>query len=326
MRKIKEILIKFPINRLLDYEDIDNHLHQDQPIEDIKQTELMSDLSVIKLNSTFLEVVDVHYKDRGFLSFAILLYFLLVLYFIIDIIFCSIGFDLYPITLSIFTLFYLGYFLKYEFFIYTHYPIRFNRKKQLVHLFRINGEVQTIPWKNIYFTMKVEKPNGLSPKMWYLCGHILDENDKLIVIDTFTVSMYAPQKIYVMRFWELIRRYMEDKNGVKEIADISSWFLPIADQKEPFGIGLRMLVMRSGIIGSTILLPVNIAHAFARWLSFRTSKIPQWTPEVEAQCAIQPDDPYQYDCHSVDMKWYWRYLLFWRYTESIAVTGKRWKR
>ncbi len=325
MEKVKELLIKFPINRYLDYEDLGNHLRQGQRIDSISQQELMSDLSVIKLNSTFLEVVDVHYKDRGFISFTVLFYCTLVLYFLIDTLFSLFGFDWFPVTLFIFALLFILFFLKYEFFIYTHYPIRFNRKKQLVHLFRINGQVQTIPWQDIYFTIKREKPDGLSPMMWYLCGHILDK-DKITVIDTFTVSMYAPKKIYVMRFWELIRRYMEDKKGVKEVADISSWFLPISEQKEPFGIGFRMLTMRTGFMGSIILLPVNLAQAFARWLSFKTSKIPQWTPEVEAECIIDKDDPYNFDCHSVDMKWYWRYLLFWRYTESIAVTGKRWKR
>ncbi|HAL09202.1 MAG TPA: hypothetical protein DCO67_04450 [Staphylococcus sp.] len=328
MKKVKEILVRFPINRFLDSNDLENHLRQGQPIERMTQQNLISDLSIIKLNSSFLEVTDVHYKDRGFISFAGLLYFFLVSYFLINILLSPfyLNKNWYPVTLCIFALLFIFFILiKIEWFIYTHYPIRFNRKKQLVHLFRTNGAVQTIPWQDIYFTLRQEKPNGLSPKMWYLCGHILDD-EKLRVVDTFTVSMCSLYKEEVLRFWEFVRRYMEDKKGVKEVAEISHWFLPINEQKESLGLGFRMLNMRVGRIGSILLFPLHILQAPARWLSFQTSKIPQWTPEVEADCQIEDNDPYQFDCHSVDMTWHWRHLLFWRYAESTAVAKNRWKR
>ncbi|WP_369311335.1 DUF6708 domain-containing protein [Providencia rettgeri] len=325
MTKIQEKLIQFTIDRFLDSDDLWNHVRQGQRLDNITQRDLMSDLSLIKLNSTFLEVTDAHYKDRGFLSFAVLLFSALLLYFIVDIIFFSSHINLFAVTIVTLTLLFTLYFLKVECFIYTHYPIRFNRKKQLVHLFRTNGKVQTIPWENIYFTLRQERPDGLSMKTWYLCGHILDD-EGLRVIDTFTVSMCSLYKDEVLRFWEFVRRYMEDKKGVKEVAEISHWFLPINEQKEPLGLGFRMLNMRVGRIGSILLFPLHILQAPARWFSFQTSKIPQWTPEVEADCQIEDNDPYQLDCHSVDMKWHWRYLLFWRYAESTAVASKRWKK
>ncbi|WP_369311334.1 DUF6708 domain-containing protein [Providencia rettgeri] len=325
MKKIKEILINFPINRYLDAKDLDNHLRQGQRLDNIIQQDLMSDLSLIKLNSTFLEVTDAHYKDRGFFSFAILFFITLAVSFTVITAFSPFGLDWFKISVSASSILFMLYFLKIECFIYTHYPIRFNRKKQLVHLFRINGKVQTIPWKNIYFTLRQERPDGLSPKTWYLCGHILDD-EGLRVIDTFTVSMCSLYKDEVLRFWEFVRRYMEDKKGVKEVAEISHWFLPINEQKEPLGLGFRMLNMRVGRIGSILLFPLHILQAPARWFSFQTSKIPQWTPEVEADCQIEDNDPYQLDCHSVDMKWHWRYLLFWRYAKSTAVASKRWKK
>lgn len=325
MKKIKETLVRFSINRFLDSDDLANHLRQGQHIEHITQQDLTSDLSLIKLNSTFLEVTDVHYKDRGFVSFVVLIYLALATYFTVNAIFFPLNLDWFKISISVPFILIALYVLKIEWFIYTHYPIRFNRKKQLVHLFRTNGAVQTIPWQNIYFTLRQEKPNGLSPKMWYLCGHILDD-EKLRVVDTFTVSMCSLYKEEVLRFWEFVRRYMEDKKGVKEVAEISHWFLPSNEQKESLGLGFRMLNMRVGRIGSILLFPLHILQAPARWLSFQTSKIPQWTPEVEADCQIEDNDPYQFDCHSVDMKWHWRYLLFWRYAESTAVAKNRLKR
>ncbi|EMC8778497.1 hypothetical protein VMZ82_001318 [Providencia rettgeri] len=325
MKEIKEVLVRFPIDRFLDSDDLGNHLRQGQRIERMDQQDLTSDLSLIKLNSSFLEVTDVHYKNRGFLAFTILFFSILILYFLVNTLFSPFDFDWFPVTIFSLGLLFMLCFLKIECFIYTHYPIRFNRKKQLVHLFRTNGAVQTIPWKDIYFTLRQEKPDGLSPKEWYLCGHILDA-DKLRVIDTFTVSMCSPYKEEVLRFWEFVRRYMEDKKGVKEVAEISHWFLPINEQKESLGLGFRMLNMRVGRIGAILLFPLHILQAPARWLSFQTSKIPQWTSEVEADCQIEDNDPYQFDCHSVDMRWHWRHLLFWRYAESNAVAKNRWKR
>ncbi|WP_273827290.1 DUF6708 domain-containing protein [Providencia rettgeri] len=223
MKKIREMLVHFQVNRFLDSEDLANHLRQGQSIERMKQQDLMSDLSVIKLNSTFLEVADAHYKERGFITLTLLFCFFLILYFLVNTFFSPLGFDWFPLTISTPVLFFMLYTLKIECFIYTHYPIRFNRKKQLVHLFRTNGTVQTIPWQNIYFTLRHEKPDGYSPKTWYLCGHILDD-EKLRVVDTFSVSMCSLYKEEVLRFWEFVRRYMEDKKGVKEVAEITHWF------------------------------------------------------------------------------------------------------
>lgn len=327
MKKIRELNIRLPINRFLDSEDLANHLRQGQPIERMTQQDLMSDLSVIKVNSTFLEVADAHYKERGVITFAGLLFFFLMSYALISILLAPFDFnrDWYAVILCSFALLCNVFFLKIECFIYTHYPIRFNRKKQLVHLFRTNGTVQTIPWKNIYFTLRQEKPDGLSPKTWYLFGHILDD-EKLRVVDTFSVSMCSLYKEEVLHFWEFVRRYMEDKKGVKEVAEITHWFLPINEKKESLGLGFRMFNMRVGGFGSILLFPFHILYTPARWFSFQTSKIPQWTPEVEALCQIDDADPYQFDCHSVDMTWHWRHLLFWRYADRKAVSQKREKR
>ncbi|OEI95065.1 hypothetical protein [Shigella sp. FC1655] len=74
-------MFNFRINRYLDDEDLYNRLIQGYRRDEIKQKDLMSDLSIIKLNSTFLEVTDVHYKERGYVTLIILFCFSLMMCF-----------------------------------------------------------------------------------------------------------------------------------------------------------------------------------------------------------------------------------------------------
>ena len=50
---------------------------------------------------------------------------------------------------------YLLYYimLRLEYFAHTHYPIRFNRVTQMVHVFRHDGPdgALTVPWESVFF-------------------------------------------------------------------------------------------------------------------------------------------------------------------------------
>lgn len=322
---------KFKKNLHLDNEDREGYLEKKKRL-DINQRDLMDDMSLIKLNSTYMEVVDAYYKERGIFTLVYGGCFLCMLIGLVTI--CSTiynkpeynGTSDYVffsfVSLPILGVCLFGIFK--ESFIWTHFPIRFNRERKLVHVFHVNGKVKTYEWDKVFFTIK-SIYIGYEGRKWYLCAHILAE-DSSTILDTFIVSMYASKEIYVKRFWEYVRRYMEEKDGVKEVADISGWFLPIAKRRESFGFGLRTLMLRWG---SWFLIipfsPFIFIQAIARWFSMCTSKIPHWPVEVEEQCVIADNDPYNFDSHSLDMKWHWRYLLTWRIKELTAVTGKKWK-
>lgn len=315
----------FKVNRSLTSQEVHWRLKQGQRLS-YRQRELVDDMSLICINSTFLEVVDAYHKDRGFLTLSmILLGGVCVLgggellwLFLFGMQKVS-GFDyllLFCLWVPVCSLLFL--LLCLECFTWTHYPIRFNRQKQVVHITRLNGQVETYPWQEIYFTLGLTA-RGFTGRFWYIKGHILAE-DGDTVLDTFSVSMYASQLEGVKQFWELVRRYMEEKDGVKHVADITGWLLPINKRKEPFGLGLRMLMAKGGFV-SVLLFPFVFSQAVARWLSIRSSKMPVWPPEVEAQCEIAADDPYDFDSDDADMEWH---FLYRPVKTQKSVTGREW--
>ena len=66
MKKINELHLKFEVDRILSSEELMNHrgLYQGgkYPYE---SKDLMDNMLLIKLNSTYLETVDLHYRERG---------------------------------------------------------------------------------------------------------------------------------------------------------------------------------------------------------------------------------------------------------------------
>ncbi|MBV4412386.1 hypothetical protein J0B02_06040 [Enterobacteriaceae bacterium YMB-R22] len=309
MRQIKDLHLKFTVDRVLSREELANHrgLYQGSRYP-YSERELMDNMQLIRMNSTYLETVDVHYRERGAFTFASLLFVGIFSYFFLysliffgilksDWVLVLISFLISTPVIALFT-----WGGSRECFKYTHYPIRFNRRRQEIHLFRNNGEATTYSWNDIFFTRVLRKPHGFSSNMWYLCGIIFAE-DKITVRDMFTVSFYGPEEEYVYRFWELVRRYMEDEEGVREVADGVGWFLPIVKRREPFWLGFRMQMIQYGW-AAIPMSPCVLLESVGRWVSFRTSKIPQWPEEIEARCEIAPEDPYNFDSSSVDeLRW-----------------------
>jgi hypothetical protein len=70
-----------------------------------------------------------------------------------------------------------------ESFAFTHYPIRFNRKTRMVHLFRTNGTVVSVPWDRVFFTMG----HMTQWNEWEVRGHVLKPDNDTIQ-ETFALS------------------------------------------------------------------------------------------------------------------------------------------
>ncbi|MEZ6877539.1 DUF6708 domain-containing protein [Enterobacter sp. KBR-315C3_2022] len=291
---------KFKINRLLNESERNLQLHQKQAFHFTNEQTIVSDVSVIKMNSTYLEMVDKYYGQKGFSSIFVGFSICLLIYGVISIsyiivnrgcfywgdvgLFLTVVGSFIPIALFLLKL------LKTEWFAWTHYPIRFNRKEQLVHVHRLNGTVFTVPWDKVFFTTGLSHSKGPT-KAWYISGHVLAD-DGITVTETFCLPASHLIREELFRHWEFIRRYMEE--GPEAVADAVDICMPVDGRREGYTFGLLRLLMNFS--GSTIFLfpltfPVCLVLSVSRYIAMLTSKIPTWPQEVEALCRIDPDDP-----------------------------------
>jgi len=303
---------KFPVNRPLSSDDYKYQLKQTSRL-DMAPHDM---LAVIKMNSTFLESVDKWFGYRGFTAaFAITGFLIFIFPFgyitvksllvalgLIDtyqnrqdyaILATFVGSLLVAICWDMLALF------RKEAFAYTHYPLRFNRLTRMIHCFRFNGEVTSVRWDDVFFTI------GRCSSLWSVRGHILAD-DKVTVLDTFSLShigmIFSSEPDPVTRqfhaedcvrpHWEFIRRYMEE--GPQELVQRVKFCLPIRDRKETLMAGFRRLLLNSGEVGfiTMLMLPFYAWILIGRRIAVMTSKIPQWPAEIDAVCCVAPDDVY----------------------------------
>jgi len=295
-------LYAFKVNRPLSADEISDHLPQKEP----SRSAPWFQLTVIRMNSTFLECVDMIYAWRGAVTAVVTPGFYIA--FGIMIMGPSIIINDYPTLnpekqtealIAGIYLFLIGlaltafliWALRFECFKYTHYPTRFNRKTRMVHYFRPNGTVLSVPWDKVYFTLMY---HGLD--YWEVVGHVLSDDGKT-VLDTFPLSTRdirddGDPNTTLYQHWEFVRRYMEE--GPQELYEQVAVVLPIHERKESYIIGWKRLFANFGTnpLVVALVFPVIFCVTLGRWLAMRTCKLPRWPQEVEAQSKIEPDDPY----------------------------------
>ncbi len=307
------IIVPFLIKRPLTEQERAYQLHQKRRLAVAPRDQL----TVITMNSTYLESVDKWFGWKGTVSLitvAVMLVFThsagyLALSWLME----AAGFlpsvDTPGFMLAnglgmavVYGLILWGCitFLRRESFAYTHYPLRFNRKNRMVYVWRTNGTVLEVPWDDVFFTL------AKVAEQWEVRGHVLAP-DKLTIVESFALShsdlmshedldpaarRYSDRDT-VRAHWEFIRRYMED--GPEEASRQVLFCMPVDGRRETAKGGMhRVFVNFNGaprpflLMLSPILLLVSLFRIFA----MRTSKIPQWPDHVEAACAVDPGDPY----------------------------------
>jgi len=185
----------------------------------------------------------------------------------------------------------IWFFLK-EAFAYTHYPIRINRNNGQIYIFRLDGTVLSMPWKDVFFTVGKGLPRGSYDD---IRGHVLDA-DGVMVKETFALSHFSGKDDPdLMQYWEYVRRYMAD--GPATLIQKVEHVMEISHKKETFWNGFHRLIAEMAPVPLIAVLtsPLWFLIAIFRWIAMRTSKIPQWPQWVEDECKVDPEDPYQRD-------------------------------
>ena len=267
-------------------------------------------MSVVRVNSTFLELVDRWYPGKGFNVFLGLiggLVYLPIAELLFHITVLGPPFEenerwipwvfwIFIAPLSLFIVSGIYWLVRSECFRWTHYPMRLNRKTRKVHVFRQNGTVLSADWDKLFFFIgeSVTPPVG---KTHDLRMHLLSDDGRT-VLETYTLGYaYMSGQDDLMRLWEFIRQYMECDHGPELAAAEVPIFLPIHDRKEGvlFGIFRTFAVcMRFPILHLILAIPLGFI-SLRRWLAMMTSRIPVWPADVQAANKIDVDDPFQKD-------------------------------
>lgn len=331
------LYLKYPANRLLTQQERDTQLRTDERLELVPTDQL----SVIRLNSTYLELVDKYFSWKGFMSGFMLVCICLFLFMSLSVSLTrhwdmfwgipaarpaedlewvhELGFFLVFGLISNAIFFWI---LRKESFAYTHYPVRYNRQTRMVHVFRLDGTVLSASWDSLFFCL-----GSLRQGNWEIQGHVLAD-DGVTVTETFCafpqVAGSEFEREQLKEHWEFIRRYME--NGSEDAYQRTKICLPIADRREKVSFGFhRMFAEGTGNLFTLLIAAVfGVAIMPGRWFAMQTSKIPQWPAEIEAVNRIEPGDPFVRDA-SMNEKWkelpdivwlaisalFWAVVIYW---------------
>ncbi|WP_329842377.1 DUF6708 domain-containing protein [Stenotrophomonas hibiscicola] len=309
------LIPKFRVDRLLNSRERQLRLDQKQRMG----TKPLGQVSTIKLNSTYIELIDKYFIGKGLVTFFSVVVIGLVTAAIIY--FAHLAPELisgiYKERLGEFAaaMAFLGVVsvvasiipsvgIRNEAFRYTHYPIRLNRVNRMVYVHRIDGTILRIPWDEVFFTLVQEPmfPSGMGAN-WAIHGHVLDADGET-VRETFAFSEVEIPEI-VTGHWEFLRRYMEE--GPEAVVDCIKYYVPVStsSRRESWREGLRHLRMRYGQYAPVALIyfPFDLASSLARWVAMRTGKLPVWPDDVEAECAVADDDPWVRDARNNPAKY-----------------------
>jgi len=260
---------------------------------------------MIAFNSTCLEFTDRTFKVKGMaatmnLSTCSIAFFAFLVWISID--FIQMDDDLVESMLSIlmigvplvgFPLYFWHVHLRKDLFQYTHYPVRFNRITRKIYFFRHNGPggVVVMPWGSSHAFFHIGR-GGQDPNLRDLRCHLLDRHRQ--VQQTFTIGHFWNHDDDIREQWALICRYMKDgpEHCFDDPLDRVITLSPRGTLRNCWMLVCLMMGTTLFPLRYTLMFPIYGALTLSRWLTFKTCRAPVFPPELEAECAIAPDDPY----------------------------------
>jgi len=255
---------------------------------------------VVHLNSTYLDAIDCWDRDRGGINFSLILFLgvPVAIFMLLAIVYMiKVCLDTYypqgaiALAITLCVVFPVTGYLFWkmfsaEFFKCTYYPIRFNRKTRMIHVFRhkSKGGVLSIPWDESFFS--IGNGSYMGQELRDLRGYLMN-GDK--VMDSFAVGDTGTDPEQIKQFWKFIVIYMEQ--GPQALPRDN--YINTSTNCNLYNQFIK------AVIHCTMILPIPVLNwifipfvTIARWLIMKTCKAPAWPPEIAAESAIDTNDPY----------------------------------
>ncbi|WP_201566545.1 DUF6708 domain-containing protein [Psychrobacter immobilis] len=276
--------------------------------------------TVVQFNSTYMELTGRQDRIRGDVTFGSLFFLGLisgVIYLGIVILYDEfltgsflLGMLASSITLAFIVAFiYLLALLSTELFTYTYLPIRFNRKTRKVYVRQANRKVEVFDWDELKFYMATTYKVGGDVRGITLA------DDGMTITGMFSlpfVSDLTAKEILggtqLKQHFEFVRRYMEsDDKQIVEIKNSIRYIHPVYKKRETPLVSFKRATLAALDSDENMEYPkealrLNWTHLaiiiqlwlryLGRLLSINTSITPKFSPEIEAECQIDPNDPY----------------------------------
>ncbi|PYE40332.1 DUF6708 domain-containing protein [Psychrobacter fozii] len=274
--------------------------------------------TVVQFNSTYMELTGRQDRIRGDVTFGSLFFLGLisgVIYLGFIILYDEfltgsflLGILASAITLAFIVVFiYLLALLSTELFSYTYLPIRFNRKTRKVYVRQANRQVQVFDWDDLKFYMATTYKDGGDVRGITLAddGVTITGMFSLPFVNSLGADRHDEGTL--LGHFEFVRRYMEDNDKqFKEVKSAVRYVHPVHEKRETPLVSLQRVKLGYHashvnqenpntfrlVLAEYLLIPFSWLRYLGRLLSINTSITPKFSPEIEAECQIDPNDPY----------------------------------
>ncbi|WFF41416.1 hypothetical protein EVC62_07790 [Salinicola endophyticus] len=258
--------------------------------------------ALIRFNSEFCEMIDCSERQRGMAKTLVCLLGIFALSACgISIFFMLLSDYLSQAIDAMFFLFFTFVFavvvmgggwllwrmhLRYDFFSWTYFPVRFNRVLGKVFVFRSKrlGGILVLDWGDVYWHIGTDE----SGEVCTLRGHVLDGST---IVDTFSVgNFFHRDEVYrILSLWCFLEKYME--HGPQDAAPASgdefiyystrvsfrNCLVRVVSNLPPLLVSLRHKLF-------FFYYPLVFSLVLTQWLALKSCREPKWPEFVESSC------------------------------------------
>lgn len=256
--------------------------------------------SLVHFNSTCIDLIDRRFRLRGMVSTTVVLLgtlglFLLGFFLLFTLVIPNLQGDVWDWVMYAMVAgcvigapaLFWHTTLKYEFFTYTWYPTRFNRRNRMVYFFTGGEEgAVAVPWEDAVFHV------GRGTAQAFLRDLRCSVVEDRVVKRTFAVGHYFDDEQKIKGLWEFIRRYMEDgPDAVVDSIDGRQMNLSVKPSWRNCYLFVVASLGPAMLDARFLLLPLLLPLVLCRWLVLRSCRMPEWPQWVETACYVDPNDP-----------------------------------